>query len=611
MTTKVELRERIAELEVAQVRAEAIYEISRGLNTARDEDELLQVLIQPAIKARVTRATLMYIDLDEAGEPEWLEIVATWEREGPPRVRVGSRYYLPEFPFTHLWLASPDEPQLITDVITDEQVDETTRNVVTQAGTRAMAVIPLTQAGGWVGIITFSWDEAHEFSQQETEIYDALIGLATPAAEIRRLLVQKERAVIETLYSISRGLNTARDEDELLQVLVRPAIEAGAILATLQYIDLDEAGEPEWTEIVAVYREGSPVIPVGTRFHIPKFPFAGLWMASPDEPQLIADSTTDERVDEHTRNALIDSGAYATAIVPLTQAGRWVGLLILSWGEAHEFSAQEAEIYRALIGLGSQAVENRRWSGHLEELVEERTWELEKAQVELLRKERLSALGQLTATVAHEIRNPLGTVRTAVFAIGDAIERDELQRVKRARQLAERNIVRCDRIITELLDYTRGQAIQSKPTPIDRWLEVVLDEQTIPEGIVCVRELNTGLEIPIDREYLRRVIVNVVSNAVDALQDEGAAGNQLTVGAHLAGGRLEIRVSDTGPGIPADAQTKIFEPLFSTKRFGVGLGLPIVKNIMAQHGGGIEINSEVGLGATVTLWLPTPDNVGN
>ena len=104
--------------------------------------------------------------------------------------------------------------------------------------------------------------------------------------------------------------------------------------------------------------------------------------------------------------------------------------------------------------------------------------------VELMRRERLSTLGRLTATVAHEIRNPLGTVRTSVFSIGDAIERDEMSRVERAVKLAERNIVRCDAIISELLDYTRDRVLQRSPTRIDAWLDGLMDEaqdqRTIP-----------------------------------------------------------------------------------------------------------------------------------
>ena len=278
--------------------------------------------------------------------------------------------------------------------------------------------------------------------------------------------------------------------------------------------------------------------------------------------------------------------------------------------EVHAFQTSPNKMAALFLDITERKRADEELERHrerLEELVVERTQELKDAQAELMRKERLSALGQLTATVAHEIRNPLGTVRTAVFAIGDAIERDEIRRVGRVLELAERNIVRCDGIIRELLDYTRDRSLQFKPTRVDAWLDAVLDEQDIPKEIVCTRQLTFGGEIPMDGEYLRRAVINVVENAIDALQDERAPGNRLTVSTRATGSRLEIQVGDTGCGIPAGVLLKIFEPLFSTKTFGVGLGLPVVHKIMQQHGGGVEIESEVGQGCTATLWLPMPD----
>jgi len=271
-----------------------------------------------------------------------------------------------------------------------------------------------------------------------------------------------------------------------------------------------------------------------------------------------------------------------------------------------------------IIGFGNDITERKRaenvlqeYSERLEEMVAERTRKLKEAQTELVRKERLSALGQLTATVAHEIRNPLGTVRASVFAISDALERNEPHRIARARKLAERNIIRCDNIITELLDYTRDRVLALRLTHIDMWLGGVLDEQTIPAGIICVRELNAGIDVLIDCEHLRRAIINIVSNAIHALQDENSSGNQLSVNTRVAKNRLEIRVSDAGCGISANVRERIFEPLFSTRTLGVGLGMPIVKDIMEAHGGGVEIQSEEGKGTIVTLWLKIERTVVN
>ena len=250
--------------------------------------------------------------------------------------------------------------------------------------------------------------------------------------------------------------------------------------------------------------------------------------------------------------------------------------------------------------------ELENYRGHLEELVKKRTVELEAVQDELVRKERLAVLGQLTATVSHEIRNPLGTLRNAVFSIGEAIDHNDIDRVNRSLKLAERNIKRCDRIINELLDFTRSRKIKLERADIDSWLGGVLEEYEFPEDVECIKELNTGITIPIDRELLRRAVENVVTNAVQALQDENSKGNQLNVKSVANGERLELRFIDNGPGIPEEILGKIFEPLFSTKSFGIGLGMPIIKNIMEEHHGGCEIKSKVGQGITVTLWLPIP-----
>lgn len=240
----------------------------------------------------------------------------------------------------------------------------------------------------------------------------------------------------------------------------------------------------------------------------------------------------------------------------------------------------------------------------LTELVEERTRDLKEAQEELVRKERLSVLGQLTATVAHEIRNPLGTVRSALFSIGKAVNNNNIERVKRALELSERNVIRCDKIIDDLLNFSRQRRMKREITVIDQWLTTIMDEIETRDDIERVTRPDSGAELEIDRERLRRAVVNVVENAVSAMQPGSPRGNRLTLTTGIIENHLEIKISDTGTGIPDDVQDKIFEPLFSTKQFGFGLGLPVVKNIMEEHNGGIEIESRQGMGTTVILLLP-------
>lgn len=243
-----------------------------------------------------------------------------------------------------------------------------------------------------------------------------------------------------------------------------------------------------------------------------------------------------------------------------------------------------------------------RQQEQLESLVRERTAALEQAQADLLRKERLATLGQLIGTVSHEIRNPLGTIRGSVFSIEQMLKKQDFSRIGPVLARAERNIVRCDRIIEELLDFTRTRRLEHQATHLDAWLQDVLDDIPVADGITCEVNLTANAMVSIDREQLRRAIVNLINNAAQAM--EAGPGNTLGVVTARMDGEVEIRISDQGAGIPPEHMEKIFEPLFSTKGFGVGLGVPIIKDIVDVHGGRLRYDSTVGEGTTVHIWLP-------
>jgi PAS domain S-box-containing protein len=248
--------------------------------------------------------------------------------------------------------------------------------------------------------------------------------------------------------------------------------------------------------------------------------------------------------------------------------------------------------------------EIRELNADLERRVEARTAELRAAQEDLLRAERLATLGHLTATVSHELRNPLGAVRNSAFVLGRVLDRKDAQ-VAQALERIERSVVRCDRIIEELLDFTRMAGAHRQPAVLDRWLHDLLSEQEIPPDITLRRRLRLGnLTAAIDSERLRRAVINVIDNACQAMVEEnGGREKVLSVGTAERNGRIEIVIEDTGPGIPPAARKRIFEPLFSTKNFGVGLGMPIVRQVMGQHGGGIDLETDVGRGTRVCLWF--------
>ncbi len=254
-----------------------------------------------------------------------------------------------------------------------------------------------------------------------------------------------------------------------------------------------------------------------------------------------------------------------------------------------------------------------QYRSNLEELVNERTRELETAQRELVSKEKLAVMGTLSAMVSHEIRNPLGTIRNTIFNIKQLINKNnyavepELERI-------ERNVVRCDHIIEELLDFTRLRDKNLEPVKIDSWLKELMEEQFISGSVIVTTSFKADTVVHIDIESFRRAVINVAQNGIQAMtkvmtvkkmkQSDTKKDMRLTVESRVHKDRVEVIVEDNGEGIPQADLDKIYEPLYSTKSFGVGLGLPIVKGIMEQHLGGIEIDSQVGIGTKVTLWLP-------
>jgi signal transduction histidine kinase len=194
------------------------------------------------------------------------------------------------------------------------------------------------------------------------------------------------------------------------------------------------------------------------------------------------------------------------------------------------------------------------------------------------------------------LRNPLGVIRTSAFTVSRGLD-GEGTRARRALERIERSVVRCDRIIDELLDFTRITELELEPTPLDSWLERTLAEQNLPPEVELRRKFGaTAATVTLDRDRFRRAVINVFDNACQAMtdpdtRDRGATDSVLTVTTQVSEDRVEIVFEDNGPGIPSDVHPMIFEPLFSTKGFGVGLGLSVVRQIVEQHGGGIEIDS--------------------
>ena len=240
----------------------------------------------------------------------------------------------------------------------------------------------------------------------------------------------------------------------------------------------------------------------------------------------------------------------------------------------------------------------------LERRVAERTAELRAMQDELLFKERLSTLGKLTATVAHELRNPLSAIRNSMHVVRGAAE-PATAPLDRAMGRIDRCVARCEAIIADLIDYSHARKLACRVTRLDEWLRDFLESHPIASGIAVDARLGAeGVLVRLDGERFKRALVNLVDNAVQAMEETPGLAERRLVVATEGGKEPRIIVADSGPGIPPDVLPKVFDPLFSTKSFGTGLGLPTVRQIVEQHQGTVEIASRAGAGTRVEIRLP-------
>lgn len=238
------------------------------------------------------------------------------------------------------------------------------------------------------------------------------------------------------------------------------------------------------------------------------------------------------------------------------------------------------------------------------ESLESANRELRESGEQLRRAERLSALGEIAAGLAHEIRNPLAAVKGALEIISGRAPAETPE--AEFSSIATRELQRLEGLVQEFLDYARPRPPRLRraevPAIVSR-VTSLLGPQAEQAGVeLAVEGSDAPRGLSIDPEQIEQVLVNIVLNAVQA----SPKGGRVTVRYGTLGERYQVEVSDQGGGIPADVRTRMFEPFFTTKERGTGLGLAITQRIIAAHHGEIRIASAEGKGTVVEIALPLP-----
>ena len=314
----------------------------------------------------------------------------------------------------------------------------------------------------------------------------------------------------------------------------------------------------------------------------------GRWLALPDDP----------------------SPAYSALAVPLMANNQVLGVITLDHSEIGHFEPQHMGWMRAIAYQASLAVEKARLHNEvthladvLAERVEERTRELKETQAQLVQAEKLAALGELAAGIAHEINNPLHILQAYVEHMGGKLSAsspfaDFLDPMRNA-------LDSIARLAGQLRDFSRPAGGEWKPLNVNRTLENVL-KLVNKEMMHCQIELQDCLssQLPTvtgDMRQIEQVFLNLILNARDAMP----GGGRLTIETYATDDKVHIRFADTGVGIREEDLERVFEPYFTTKEDrGTGLGLAICQRIITQHGGRISLSSRVGEGTVMILHLP-------
>lgn len=585
------LAEERAKLRLAVAHSQTLRHVNRNLNQAGNEAEVLHALAGPALEAGAATTTLFYVDTDPAGEPMWAEIAATWQRNGNPTFPPGSRFYLPNFPSSS-WLASRlDDLVLVANVASEDRLDDRFKRILAEEGIQALVLIPLSRPGRWIGFILFGWTEPHTFTEPEVEIYRALITRASSAVENRRLLLQTQQALdriqrserlLRSIIDTTPDWIFIKDRQHRFQ-LVNRSYAAAFHREPEEFVGKDnlEMGWPE--ELV----RGNP-----------KKGIRGIWT---DDREVLDTGRT-----KLIRDELVavngELRVFNTVKIPLRDGeGRVWGLL--------GFARDITELKRAEEEL-------ERYRDHLERLVEQRTAQLselnEQLQREILERqqaeqyalqaERLAAMGRLAAALAHEINNPLHAIANSLELVLDFRLTKKRQQVYL--HAARREIERLMELSNRILDFARPPRLELQPTDIAEAVHRALtlaEKQLHSSNIQVSVDLPSGLPFVLaSGDQLTQVFLNLIINATE----EMPGGGTLRIAAQQIGERVELTFADSGPGIAPEVLPLIFEPFYTTKEDGTGLGLALSYSILQQYGGAITAGNGPEGGAVFTVSLP-------
>ena len=416
--------------------------------------------------------------------------------------------------------------------------------------------------------------------------------------------VAERTGELSTLYAIAATVSRSLDLDETLNITLDKVMDVIRPELAVIYLRHEQT-----EELTLEAHRGISLQFAQDVGRLPKGLGGPQWAVESGEPVIV------ENALEHPDpkgEALAREGVRAFVITPLESRDKVLGTMIVGYRTPRTFAPEFVALLTAIGHQIGVAVENarlyeelQRHSKQLEQRVMERTAALRTAQDELLVAQRLATIGQMAATVSHELRNPLTAIRNVTYYLNTRLG-DADDRVQQNLDILQREVERASRIMTDLLDFSRVRSPSLQPTDLKPVLEEALARAAPPPQVTVKVEVQPDLPpVMTDADQMQQVFVNLITNAVQAMPEGGTLEVHATQREVEPGTwNVELAFTDTGEGIPEENMSRLFEPLFTTRAKGIGLGLAISQRLVEAHGGSIEVHSEVGVGSTFTVRLP-------
>ena len=497
------------------------------------------------------------------------------------------------------WIARHREPLVIDDVIADGRALDP--DWWRRWNLHSFAGYPVVADGELLAILVFCHSQPMTLTPSTRDVIDIFVAQAAVAVRNARLYTdsQRERREATALADTARSLALSLDFDEVADRIVDAVIPVfGAHSSSLYRLGGDG-------QITAVARGGSGRKNFDRRLAWPKG--AGVVGVCVDARRAVwtRDVLADPvyELPSPFREAIVATGSRAVIATPLNVKSRVVGALVISYAEPREFEEREIALQQAFADQAALALENAQLYASARDNVER----LRDAQAQLVQAAKLGALGQLVSGVAHELNNPL----SVIIGYGQLLLARELSpAMRRPIELMVSQGDRMAKIVRNLLFFARQRPPERGSVHVHDLIEQTLAlrlNQMALSSITVRREYAEQLPaIGADSSQLQQVFLNLLLNAEQAILGANRPG-EITVRTALGAtpDTVVAQVIDDGPGIPADAVGRVFEPFYTTKDVGqgTGLGLSVSYGIVNEHGGRLTVESRPGA-TTFTVELP-------